>query len=105
MSQAIEVVLFYGKPGVSTEQMMLAAQRAQPSIAKLPGFVSRSLGQAADGRYVDILHWQDMACAQAAAQAVMQCPICAEFFGLIDEGKLEMIHFDRAWSSFSSESA
>ncbi len=96
MSQAIEVVLFTGKPGVSAEQMMSAAQRAQPRIAELPGFVSRSVGHAADGCFVDIVHWQDMACAQAASQAVMQCPTCAEYFALIDERQLQMLHFDRA---------
>jgi hypothetical protein len=96
MPQAIEVVLFSGKPGVSVEQMMSVAQRVQPRIAELPGFVSRSVGHAADGRFVDIVHWQDMACAKDAAQAVMECPTCAEFFALIDERQLLMLHFDRA---------
>lgn len=95
MSQTIEVVLFSGKPGISPAQMMAAARQAQPAIEALPGFVSRSFGQGADGRYVDLVHWQDAASAQAAAQAVMQCPQCAEFFQLIDDTQIQMLHFER----------
>jgi hypothetical protein len=95
MKQAIEVVLFRGKPGIDAGQMAAAAQQAEPAMARLPGFVSRSFGHAPDGRYVDIVHWQDMAAAQAAAEAVMQCGECAAFFSLIDEREVQMLHFER----------
>lgn len=96
MSQTIEMVLFSGKPGISPAQMLAAARQAQPAIEALPGFVSRSFGHSADGRYLDLVHWQDAASAQAAAQAVMQCPDCAAFFQLIDESGLQMLHFERS---------
>jgi hypothetical protein len=95
MSQAIELVLFRGKPGVDAEQMMRAARRAESRIAGLPGFLGRSFGHDSDGRFVDIVHWQDMASAKAAAEAVMQCAECAEFFALIDEREIQMLHFER----------
>jgi hypothetical protein len=95
MSQAIEIVLFSGKPGVSADQMMAAARRADVRISAFPGFVSRSFGHTEGGRYVDIVHWADKGSALAASETVMACPVCAEFFALIDEGQMQMQHFEQ----------
>ncbi len=35
-----------------------------------------------------------MAAVQAAAQAVMEIPECGEFFSLIDEPSVQMLHFN-----------
>ncbi|MCV2366541.1 hypothetical protein [Roseateles oligotrophus] len=91
--QAIEVVIFKGVDGVTPEQMRAAAHKVAPRLQALAGFVSRSFGIGADGRYVDIVHWQDMASAQGAAKEVMDCPQCREFFALIAPESVQMMHF------------
>lgn len=93
MNNAIEVVIFNANPGVDETQLNAAAQAIVPRIQKLPGFISREFGASGEGKYIDIVHWQNMEAAQAAAQAVMEIPECREFFSLIDEPSVQMLHF------------
>ncbi len=92
----IEVVLFEGLSGVSPQTMRMAAEAVTPQLRGYAGFVSRSFGVGADGRYIDIVHWQDRATAQSAAAQVMVDPGFREFFALIDAGSVQMMHFESA---------
>ena len=94
MNTAIEVVIFKAKAGVDASQLKGTALAIAPAIQKLPGFVSREFGESEEGTYVDIVHWQNLASAQAAAQAVNEIPECGAFFSLIDESTVQMLHFN-----------
>lgn len=91
---AIEVVMFRGLAGVSREQMLAAAKAVDSRLAALPGYVSRQLGSAEDGSFVDIVRWRDLLSAHHAAQLVQSCPQCREFFALIDSATVQMAHFE-----------
>jgi hypothetical protein len=95
MSAAIEVVMFAGVNGVSRQQMQAAAAAVTTSLQKLAGFVSRSFGVSADGRYVDIVYWHDQAAALSAAEQVMSLHDFRSFFALIEPGSVQMMHFEQ----------
>lgn len=94
MNKAIEVVIFKAKPGIEEARLHNAALAINSQIQQLPGFLSREFGASGEGNYIDIVHWQNMDAAQAAAQAVNQIPECGEFFSLIDESSVQMLHFN-----------
>lgn len=95
MAEAIEVVLFRAKAGISDAVMTESAMSASVEISALEGFVSRQVGHAGDGQFIDIVHWRDMSAAKAAAESVMNLPKCASFFELIDVEKMNFMHFDK----------
>lgn len=95
MSEAIEVVIFKAKAGVSDSQLQTAALAVTPILKKMPGFISREFGTSEDGQYIDVVHWKDFPSATAAADKVMGIPKCGEFFGLIDQSKMQFMHFTR----------
>lgn len=87
----IEVVLFKTKPNVTEAQLATAAQALAPVLAARDGFMRRELVH--DGaQWVDIVHWRDLAAAQAASEAVMAIPACQRFFAMIDQDSLRMLH-------------
>lgn len=88
MSEAIEVVIFKAKAGVSDEQLRTAALTVTPILKEMPGFLSREFGTSEDGQYLDVVHWKDLPSAKAAAEKVMGIPKCGEFFGLIDQSTM-----------------
>ena len=95
MSEAIEVVIFKAKPGVSDSQLRTAALAVTPILKEMPGFISREFGTSEDGQYIDIVHWKDLPSAKTAAEKVMKIPKCGEFFGLIDQNQMQFMHFTK----------
>jgi hypothetical protein len=95
MSQAIEVVIFRAIAGTAPEQLQAAALAVTPVLASLPGFISREFGAAEDGRFIDIVHWQDLTCARQAAEKVMSIAACGQFFGLIEQSSVQFMHFNQ----------
>lgn len=95
MNTAIEIVIFKAKADVLDRQLQTAALAITPILEEMPGFISREFGASVDGRYIDIVHWQDLPAAQAAAEKVMGIPTCGEFFGLIDQNNMQFMHFTK----------
>ena len=95
MSEAIEVVIFRAKSGVTNNQMQTAALAVTPILKGMPGFISREFGTSEDGQYIDVVHWKNLPSAKAAAEKVMGIPKCGEFFGLIDQNQMQFMHFTK----------
>jgi len=95
MNQAVEVVIFRPLIGVSQNALESAARNVNAVLHSLPGFLSREFAVSEDGQCIDIVHWEDMDCAKQAAQSVMNIPACLEFFKLIDQNQVSMMHFYR----------
>jgi hypothetical protein len=95
MNEAIEVVIFKAKAGVSDEQLQTTALAVTPILREMPGFISREFGASEDGKYIDIVHWKDLPSAKAAAEKVMGIPKCGEFLGLIDQNQMQFMHFTK----------
>lgn len=89
----IEIVTFAVNAGVNEKQLLVAADKINSDLAKQAGFISRSLAFDKTGEWVDIIHWRDLASAEAAAQHMMQNEKAGEFFSLIDQNKMKMVHY------------
>lgn len=95
MNQAIEVVVFRAKTGITPEQLKSAALAVTSVLSSMPGFIAREFGASEDGQFVDIVHWKDIASAERAAEKVISIPVCGEFFGLIDQSQMQFMHFNK----------
>ena len=95
MSQAIELVIFQAREGVSEERLQAASMGINVVLQAMPGFVSREFGRDENEHYVDIVHWEDMDSAKQAAQKVMSIPTCLEYFDLIEQSQMSFWHFHR----------
>ena len=96
----IEWAPFRIAEGVTEEALLAASEALQRDfLASQRGFVHRELLRGADGQWVDLVHWENEAAANAAFTAAMESPHCAEYFKLLllPEGGPEagVLHFHR----------
>lgn len=98
-SNVIEVVQFKPKEGIDKDTFTTAAGSIEAFINHQAGFIQRELAVNEDGMWIDIVHWTDLASAQQAAQAALESPACAPFFGMIDEHNMTMHHFQSVLTS------
>jgi hypothetical protein len=95
--RALELVVYTLGEGVSRDQFLDTNDAVSSWIAKQPGFVSRDLVHDADGdRWVDVIWWETMADAHAAAELSMTSESCAPMFALIDMQSALMLHGEAA---------
>lgn len=89
---ATEVVIFESKESVSQQALLQAADAMEETIKSWPGFLNRELIDLGNGKWIDIVHWSDMAAAQGAQEKAMKSEICLTFFSLIKEENMQMFH-------------
>lgn len=93
----MEIVSFRLNPGITEAAFLAAAQGTAAMVASQPGFVRRALMQDAAGQWTDLVTWQSLPAAHAAAAAVMADPAFAPFAAAIDMGSLTMRHQPIRW--------
>jgi hypothetical protein len=84
MNHFVELVTFRARAGVTSEQVISAAEQVNLFLKSQPGFLSRHLGVTDDGTWYDILYWESRDHVTAAMAKVESSPHCPVFFGLID---------------------
>ncbi|MDX8523037.1 antibiotic biosynthesis monooxygenase [Mesorhizobium sp. MSK_1335] len=91
MTETLEIVTFRLKPDAAAD---FAAQNGVVTdwLARQPGFLSRHLGKRDDGSWVDIVRWQSLEQAQAAAQRIMAEIGGCEAMQAIEPGSVSMSH-------------
>jgi Antibiotic biosynthesis monooxygenase len=94
-SVTVEIVHFRLKPGVDETAFLSVVDATQPPIAKLPGFLRRSVQRNAEGLWVDIVHWRSEAEALAAAAKFPTMPEMGEFVAMLDETDMAMYHLEQ----------
>jgi len=92
---ATEVVIFESKSSVSRQALMQAAGAMENTLKSWNGFLNRELVDLGDSKWIDIVHWSDMASAQAAQEKAMKSEICLTFFALIKDENMQMFHGDQ----------
>lgn len=92
---ATEVVIFEARDTVTNDTLLTAAKAMEKTIQSWDGFINRELVEIGNGKWIDIVHWQDMASAQAAQEKAMHSEICLTFFSLIKEDNMQMFHGDQ----------
>ena len=95
--KVLELVVFKLDDGVSREQFLGTNDAVSAWIGKQPGFISRELSYDAEGdRWIDVLWWESMDEARAAAEKAMTSESCTPMFRLIDMESTLMLHGEQA---------
>jgi Antibiotic biosynthesis monooxygenase len=99
MSQpVVETARIALAPGRTEADLIAASATFQSFLDGQPGFLSRELLKAADGSYLDLVHWQDHAAAEAMMQDAMTSPACQAYFAVMDMSAADptagVAHFD-----------
>src|SRR5687768_9656419 len=94
--KVLELVVFHLRGGTSREELLGTVDAVSSWIAEQRGFVARSLVEDREGgRWIDVVWWQSMEEAQAAAERAMSSESCAPMFALIDMDSTLMVHGER----------
>ncbi len=95
-AKVLELVVFNLRAGSPREEFLGTVGAVSSWISEQQGFVSRTLVEDREGgRWVDIVWWQSMEEAQAAARRAMDSESCAPMFATIDMESTLMLHGER----------
>ncbi len=95
--KVLELVVFKLNEGVTAEHLLATVDPVSEWIAEQPGFVSRQLAHDAEGeRWVDVVWWETLDDAKAAAERAMSSESCAPMFALIDMESTLMLRGEAA---------
>jgi hypothetical protein len=95
--RVLELVVYKLNDGVTREEFLGTNDAVSSWISRQPGFLSRELAYDADGdRWVDVIWWETMENAHAAAELSQTSESCTPMFGLIDMESALMLHGVRA---------
>ena len=84
-AQVTEVATYDFKTGISEAEALLYAQSVNEFLRSNPGFVQRTCSRTADGKWIDVILWESMAVAKAAAEKAAQTEVCLTFFSKMEE--------------------
>lgn len=90
--QVAEIVTFRLKGGVADDAFAAAAADTQTLLSQAPGFQRRFLSRGDDGRWSDVVLWDNMETALSAADNVVKHPDFQLFGNMIDGPSVEMRH-------------
>lgn len=95
-SAVVEIAIFKSKAGVTREQFLGTVDAVSEWAKRQPGFISRDLTYSPDGdSWIDVIWWEDIGAARAAAEAAMTSESCAPMFAAIDLEGTQMLHGER----------
>lgn len=93
MTDAVaEIVTFRLNTDANRNTFVADAKATAPLLERTEGFISRSLSEAPDGSWTDIVFWKTMDAAQLAAQTIPNHPDFAPFGSAIDGPSVAMRH-------------
>ena len=91
---AIEVVIFKTKPEFDQQQEKASLDSLNSIVGARKGFISRQLARSEDGKWMDLIFWESMEDAKAAADDIMKLESAQKAFSVIDEQTMDFYHFD-----------
>jgi len=92
-----EIVIYNTQAGIQRKDHIKHAEAISPILEQLDGFISRQFSQTADGKWVDIVYWKNLASAEKAAEKVQHIPECTLFFSDMDPNSIEFMHTQTAF--------
>ncbi len=91
--KVLELVVLKNVDGVSRERFLGTVDDVSRWIGRQPGFISRELAYDDEAdRWIDVVWWESMAEAKAAAELAITSEMCAPMFALIDMESTLMLH-------------
>lgn len=91
-AETMEVVVFNVKSNVTNQQVINSAKPIKEIMRGWDGFISRELVKVGQGKWIDIVHWENIESAKIAQQKAMENDVCLKFFNLIDEKQMQFYH-------------
>lgn len=90
----MELAIGKTKPGVLREDYLEAAAAVEADLRRMPGFRGRKLLAGEDGLWVDLVEWDSMDEALAAAQAFTNIPSALPMIEMLDPDTIRMYHLE-----------
>ncbi|HYO61633.1 MAG TPA: hypothetical protein VEU29_07015 [Actinomycetota bacterium] len=104
--QVVEIAIFKTKPEVTRDQLLETVDAVSGWAQAQPGFVSRDLTYSAESdSWIDVVWWESLDAAHAAAEAAMTSESCAPMFAAIDLEGTQMLHAERVVPTVVAERA
>lgn len=97
----IEMAQFRLNEHVSEQTFLAEAEKVQRAfLEKQKGYLDRELLKGEDEQWIDLLHWESMEEALAAAEAIWHEPSCQEFIQMLLPQSVHVSHLTRqkSWS-------
>ena len=91
--KVIEIALFQLKPDITEDQVQAALRESNHWLAQQPGFVRRHHGTSEEGR-LDMVEWDNLAAAKAAAEQFMTAPEACALMDIIEPETVVMRHYE-----------
>ena len=88
-----EVVMFKLAAGASAAEFKLSAVTLEQELKKIPGYQQRSLLQSDTGEWIDIVSWNQLNTAKAAAMSLQENPTAQQFFSHIDPNSVAFNYY------------
>ncbi len=88
----VEIVVFSANKGVSDSAINRAASDVLPALRKMPGFKDRAFSKSSSGKWIDVVQWQSLDSANAAAEKMMKNEKAVVFFALINQNDMKIEH-------------
>lgn len=96
-SVVVEMVHFKFQDQVLQAEAEEALKQLSTFAKAQAGFIKRTVLRNADGSYTDLVWWESLEEAQAAAKKAETSPDCAPLFGLMDFNSISMNHSELLW--------
>jgi antibiotic biosynthesis monooxygenase (ABM) superfamily enzyme len=95
--KVLELVIFSLTEGVTHDEFLSTVEPVSDWVRTQPGFISRDLTYSPDAnQYVEVVWWQSLAEAHAAAEAAMSSDSCLPMFSKIQLDSATMLHGEPA---------
>lgn len=92
----VEIATAKVKDGVTKDQLLATVDAVSSWVKEQPGFISRDLTYSADADiWIDVIWWESLDAANAAAEIAMTSPACQPMFELLDMQSVQMLHGER----------
>ena len=88
-----EVVTFKLVAETSIAEFKLSAISVEKELQKIPGYLRRSLLQSDTGEWIDIVSWNQLNTAKAAAMSLQENPTAQQFFSHIDPNSVAFNYY------------
>lgn len=86
LNSAVQLLMCSAKPGVSKAQVLEATRITNAVLRRMPGYVEHEIAfAAADGYWIDLVHWTDHSSAQAAKDAFRRQPEAEAIAAVIEQ--------------------
>ena len=87
-----EIVLYRLKPDIERERFLQISARATEWLRTRRGYIRRDLLEDESGQWIDLVRWETMDDALAAADAFAQTPDAAAFMEAVEPESIRMMH-------------